>query len=50
MKKLMILAILLVMAVAALDLFYREEVKPDTEYPMVNQHVEYCYGKVKNPR
>ena len=43
MKKLMILAILAVIAMAIIDLTYHETVKPDAVYPMANQHIEWTH-------
>lgn len=50
MKKLMILAILAVVALAILDITYQPKTEPDVVCPIANQHIEISYTQSKNPR
>lgn len=43
-KVLMIISILAVIAMAVIDLTYDDRIKPDAEYPMVNQHITFGYA------
>ena len=45
MKKLMILAILVVTALAILDLTYGERVEPDEVYEMTNKKIVWSHEK-----
>ena len=42
-KKLMILAILAVVALTVLNLVYKEGPEPDIECPMANRHITWYY-------
>jgi len=44
MRKLMIAAILLVVALAVLDLTYEAGPEPDVVCPMANRHIEWYYA------
>jgi len=44
MKKLMIFAILVVVALTALNLFYEDRVKPDVVCPMANRNIVWFYA------
>lgn len=50
MRKLMIIAILLVIAMAIVDLSYEEPVKADVVCPMANRNIEWVCYQSKNPR
>ena len=43
-KVLMIISILAVIAMAVIDLTYDDRIKPDTEYPIANQHITFGYA------
>ena len=45
MKKLMILAILLVTALAILDLSYDDSIKPDATYEFTNKKIVWLHEK-----
>ena len=45
MKKLMILAVLVVTALAILDLTYDGSIKPDEEYGFVNRNIVWLHEK-----
>lgn len=44
MRKLMIVAILVVVALTALNLFYEDGIKPDAVYPMANRNIHWFYA------
>ena len=43
-KKLMILAILAVVALTVLNLTYKDGLEPDIECPMANKHITWHYA------
>ena len=43
-KKLMVIAILALVALAVLNLAYDSGIKPDAEFPMANRHIEWHYA------
>jgi len=49
MRKLMILAILLVTALAIMDLSYDDSIKPDEEFPFVNRNIVWLHEKTPTP-
>lgn len=44
MRKLMIFAILVVIAMAIVDLTYDDRIKPDRVYDMANRHIVWHYA------
>lgn len=49
MKKLMILAILLVTAIAIVDFTYDNGIKPDAEYEFTNKRIVWAHEKSPRP-
>lgn len=44
-KVLLVVSLIAVITMAIIDLTYDDRMKPDAEFPMANQHIEWTYAK-----